>query len=160
MLTRRLSALMLVLGALLVPISSGSASATAAPPEPAAAHQVAARANPDNCRGHVKDFYKQSGTVYMHYRIICDAPQDRIFVTAFLREPTREPNDVHTYYRQCRDTKFCVAIASLPDRAGTQRYYGRAASSFDTMTESGVTNNGRSLICDENLTCGGGYKDL
>ena len=66
-------------------------------------------------------FYRSAGRIYLHARVIRDRTQDKISVKAFLRrgDTWSRPAAV-----TCTKVTFCVGVASLADKRGSQLYTG------------------------------------
>lgn len=108
----------------------------------------------DGCHGYVKNFYKESGRVYVHYTVRCNVAEDTILVQGMVRQGDR----IDEGRIICHNTSFCTAVASLSDPAGSQRYY---ASTYDTeYTGTSVVDGGKGIRCNYTMTCTGAGKDF
>jgi hypothetical protein len=110
---------------------------------------ASASSNPDNCRADVNYFYKSAGRVYVHARVICDRTQDKISVKAFLRRgDTWSRPDAVT----CTKVTWCVGVASLADKSGSQLYSGGAVQGWyppSTYARRGSTT----MTCGNGMPC-------
>jgi hypothetical protein len=110
--------------------------------------------NPDDCRGFVSSFYKSNGRVYLHYRVSCTRTQDSISASAFLRRAASDYKSIQK--TRCYKTKFCTGIASLKDKAGSQRYYARTSEDIGPPPDT-YADRKTVVVCGE-MACGAGSK--
>jgi hypothetical protein len=134
---------LLVVVAALVPAASLSAA-------------QAQDSNPDDCRGFISSFYKSNGRVYLHYRVACNRTQDSISASAFLRRAGSDYKSIQK--TRCYSTKFCTGVASLKDKAGSQRYYARTSEDIGPPPDT-YADRSTVVVCGE-MKCGAGSKLL
>jgi hypothetical protein len=131
--------------ALILLVICGLFTASASSPASAAA---ARNPSGDHCHGYVKNFYKETGRIYMHYTLRCDQAEDTIVVNAMLRQADR----INQLQVRCHHTSFCTSVASLADHTGSQKYYG---STYAGDVSSGVSNDGHGVVCQITMPCTG-----